>query len=240
MGGEVAIETRRSQKWRHILHLCGTVPRNKLRRTLHLEPSTPLRPKRGHRMQEPHANPHHARRWLILLVVAIAQLMVVLDATVVNIALPSAQQALEFSNDQRQWVITAYALAFGSLLLLGGRIGDLFGRKRAFVVGLGRLRGRERARRLRAELRGARRRPRAAGRLRRAARAGRALAADDDVRRPRGARQGVRHLRRGRRRRRGDRPHPRRRADRVPQLALVPLREPRVRRPGDVRRRCRC
>jgi EmrB/QacA subfamily drug resistance transporter len=89
-------------------------------------------------MQEPPpTNPHHARRWLILFVVAIAQLMVVLDATVVNIALPSAQTALEFSNDQRQWVITAYALAFGSLLLLGGRIGDLFGRKHAFVVGLG-------------------------------------------------------------------------------------------------------
>ena len=63
--------------------------------------------------------------------------MVVLDATVVNIALPSAQEALAFTNDQRQWVITAYALAFGSLLLLGGRIGDLFGRKRAFVIGLG-------------------------------------------------------------------------------------------------------
>jgi EmrB/QacA subfamily drug resistance transporter len=88
-------------------------------------------------MQEPHTNPHHARRWLILFVIAIAQLMVVLDATVVNIALPSAQEALEFSNDQRQWIITAYALAFGSLLLLGGRIGDLFGRKRAFVIGLG-------------------------------------------------------------------------------------------------------
>jgi EmrB/QacA subfamily drug resistance transporter len=88
-------------------------------------------------MQEPYTNPHHARRWLILFVIAIAQLMVVLDATVVNIALPSAQQALEFSNDQRQWIITAYALAFGSLLLLGGRIGDLFGRKRAFVIGLG-------------------------------------------------------------------------------------------------------
>ncbi|HEV7806431.1 MAG TPA: MFS transporter [Solirubrobacteraceae bacterium] len=87
-------------------------------------------------MQEPHANPHHNRRWLILFVIAIAQLMVVLDATVVNIALPSAQQALDFSNDQRQWIITAYALAFGSLLLLGGRIGDLFGRKRAFVIGL--------------------------------------------------------------------------------------------------------
>lgn len=88
-------------------------------------------------MPETHPNPHHERRWLILFVIAIAQLMVVLDATVVNIALPSAQQALEFSNDQRQWVITAYALAFGSLLLLGGRIGDLFGRKRAFVIGLG-------------------------------------------------------------------------------------------------------
>jgi EmrB/QacA subfamily drug resistance transporter len=62
--------------------------------------------------------------------------MVVLDATVVNIALPSAQKALAFSDDGRQWIVTAYALAFGSLLLLGGRIGDLFGRKRVFVVGL--------------------------------------------------------------------------------------------------------
>jgi EmrB/QacA subfamily drug resistance transporter len=75
------------------------------------------------------------RRWLILAVLCIAQLMVVLDATVVNIALPSAQKALHFSNDNRQWIITAYALAFGSLLLLGGRIGDLFGRKRTFVGG---------------------------------------------------------------------------------------------------------
>jgi EmrB/QacA subfamily drug resistance transporter len=87
-------------------------------------------------MSQPHPNPHHARRWLILGVIAIAQLMVVLDATVVNIALPSAQEALGFTNDGRQWIVTAYALAFGSLLLLGGRIGDLFGRKRVFVVGL--------------------------------------------------------------------------------------------------------
>jgi EmrB/QacA subfamily drug resistance transporter len=87
-------------------------------------------------MPEAHANPHHARRWLILFVIAIAQLMVVLDATVVNIALPSAQKALAFTNDQRQWIVTAYALAFGSLLLLGGRIGDLFGRKRTLMVGL--------------------------------------------------------------------------------------------------------
>ncbi|MGH2941434.1 MAG: DHA2 family efflux MFS transporter permease subunit, partial [Solirubrobacteraceae bacterium] len=81
-------------------------------------------------------DPHHAKRWLILLVIAIAQLMVVLDATIVNIALPSAQEALAFSDDLRQWVVTAYALAFGSLLLLGGRLGDLFGRKRMFVAGL--------------------------------------------------------------------------------------------------------
>ena len=62
--------------------------------------------------------------------------MVVLDATIVNIALPSAQQSLGFSDDGRQWIVTAYALAFGSLLLLGGRLGDLFGRKRVFIVGL--------------------------------------------------------------------------------------------------------
>jgi EmrB/QacA subfamily drug resistance transporter len=83
-----------------------------------------------------HPNPHHARRWAILVLLGIAQLMVVLDATIVNIALPSAQTALHFSDDSRQWVITAYALAFGSLLLFGGRIGDLFGRKLTFVAGL--------------------------------------------------------------------------------------------------------
>ncbi|MEV0064905.1 MULTISPECIES: MFS transporter [unclassified Amycolatopsis] len=81
-------------------------------------------------------NPHHSRRWAILVMIGLAQLMVVLDATVVNIALPSAQVDLGFSNDARQWVVTAYALAFGSLLLLGGRLADLFGRKNAFLVGL--------------------------------------------------------------------------------------------------------
>jgi EmrB/QacA subfamily drug resistance transporter len=81
-------------------------------------------------------NPHHDRRWRILAMLGIAQLMVVLDATVVNIALPSAQKALGFTNDNRQWIITAYALAFGSLLLLGGRIADLFGRKWTFIAGL--------------------------------------------------------------------------------------------------------
>ncbi|MFF0221441.1 MFS transporter [Streptomyces sp. NPDC004629] len=77
-----------------------------------------------------------ARRWWILAVVAVAQLMVVLDATIVNIALPSAQADLGFSDGNRQWIVTAYALAFASLLLLGGRIADLFGRKPAFLVGV--------------------------------------------------------------------------------------------------------
>jgi MFS family permease len=81
-------------------------------------------------------DPHHGRRWLILAVIGIAQLLVVLDVTIVNIALPSAQADLGFSADDRQWIITAYALAFGSLLLLGGRIADLFGRKWTFIAGL--------------------------------------------------------------------------------------------------------
>src|ERR1700733_14808501 len=77
-----------------------------------------------------------ANRWAVLALLGVAQLMVVLDATIVNIALPSAQQALHFSTDSRQWVITAYALAFGSLLLLGGKLGDLFGRKWTLIGGL--------------------------------------------------------------------------------------------------------
>src|SRR6187401_654960 len=85
----------------------------------------------------PEDNPHHEHRWKILALIGLAQLMVVLDITIVNIALPSAQADLGFSNDSRQWIVTAYALAFGSLLLLGGRIGDMFGRKRVFVAGLG-------------------------------------------------------------------------------------------------------
>jgi predicted MFS family arabinose efflux permease len=75
-------------------------------------------------------------RWVVLTLLGIAQLMIVLDVTIVNIALPSAQQALRFSTDDRQWIITAYALSFGSLLLLGGKLGDLFGRKLTFIAGL--------------------------------------------------------------------------------------------------------
>jgi EmrB/QacA subfamily drug resistance transporter len=78
----------------------------------------------------------HARRWWILAVLGIAQLMVVLDGTIVNIALPHAQSALHFSNSDRQWIVTAYSLTFGSLLLLGGRLADVFGRKRLFLTGV--------------------------------------------------------------------------------------------------------
>lgn len=82
------------------------------------------------------APPTPSHRWWTLSVVALAQLMVVLDSTVVNIALPSAQADLGFSNGDRQWIVTAYSLAFGSLLLLGGRLSDLIGRKKTFIIGL--------------------------------------------------------------------------------------------------------
>jgi EmrB/QacA subfamily drug resistance transporter len=79
---------------------------------------------------------HEPNRWAVLALLSVAQLMVVLDATIVTVALPSAQRALHFSNENRQWVVTAYALAFGSLLLVGGKVGDLFGRKWALIAGL--------------------------------------------------------------------------------------------------------
>ena len=153
--------------------------------------------------------------------------MVVLDATIVNIALPSAQDDLGFSDDSRQWVITAYALAFGSLLLLGGRLGDLFGRKRTFIVGLlgfavaSALGG---AARSFGVLVGARA---AAGRVRRAARAGRAALLTTTFTDPAERGKAFGDLRRDRRRRRRHRAPPRRRPHRVPRLALVPVRQPR-------------
>ena len=186
------------------------------------------------------ADPTHRprrRRWLILALIGLAQLMVVLDATIVNIALPSAQADLGFSDDNRQWVVTAYALAFGSLLLLGGRLGDLFGRKRVFIIGLVGFAVASALGGAAAELRRARRRPRAAGR--RSARCSprprcRLLTTTftDPAERNRafgvfGAIAGA-----GARRR----PAPRRRADRVPRLALEHVRQPALRRPGRGRR----
>src|SRR5215470_7709088 len=155
------------------------------------------------------------RRWLILGTVSLAQLMVVLDATIVNIALPSAQRALGFTTVDRQWVVTAYALAFGSLLLFGGRLRRRLSRRRRDD-----------------QLRHAGRGARLPGRVRRAARARGAVDPVHDVHRPEGARQGVRRLRRDRGRRWRNRPGARRAPDRVPVLALVPVREPDLRWPG--------
>src|SRR5437764_5806340 len=76
------------------------------------------------------------RRWIALAVVCMGQLMMVLDATIVNVALPSMQRDLGFSQANLAWVIDAYMIAFGSFLLLAGRLGDLLGRKRMFLSGL--------------------------------------------------------------------------------------------------------
>ena len=73
---------------------------------------------------------------LALIVIATAQLMIVLDATIVNVALPHIQRALGFSGSGLEWVVTAYSLAFGSLLLFGGRLGDIYGRRRIFIIGV--------------------------------------------------------------------------------------------------------
>jgi EmrB/QacA subfamily drug resistance transporter len=91
---------------------------------------------RGTRTGTPSAATGSSRQWLILAVIGLGQLMVVLDVTIVNIALPSAQTALGFSNANRTFVVTAYSLVFGGLLLLGGRLSDRFGRKRTFLVGM--------------------------------------------------------------------------------------------------------
>src|SRR6186997_833534 len=76
------------------------------------------------------------RRWLMLLVVCLAQLMILLDATIVNVALPSIQRDLGFTQGDLTWVVNAFLVTFGSFLLLAGRLGDLFGRKRVFLAGV--------------------------------------------------------------------------------------------------------
>src|SRR5438132_5589011 len=88
------------------------------------------------KLAEPITRRPDERRWVALAFIALAQLMAALDATIVSIALPWAQRALGASDAERQWVITAYTLAFGGLLLVGGRIADAFGRKRTFLIGL--------------------------------------------------------------------------------------------------------
>ena len=78
----------------------------------------------------------HRTRWLALLVLCVGDLMIVLDSTIVNVALPSIQADLGFSETSLAWVVNAYLLTFGGFLLLGGRLGDLFGHRRMFLVGI--------------------------------------------------------------------------------------------------------
>ena len=148
--------------------------------------------------------------------------MVVLDASVVIIALPSAQRALHISTANRQWMLTAYTLSFAGLLLLGGRIADYFGRKRMFVISLVGFAGGLRPGRPGPELGHALQRPCPAGRLRRHHGARRPVAAHRGLHRAQGAGPGLRRLRRHRRRRRRHRPHPRWLPDRVRLVALDP------------------
>src|SRR5579871_2827823 len=82
------------------------------------------------------AQPQHRRRWIALAVVCLAQLMNVLDTTIVNVALPSIQHDLHFTQGNLTWVVNAFLITFGSLLLLAGRLGDLVGRRRVFLAGL--------------------------------------------------------------------------------------------------------
>ena len=82
------------------------------------------------------ARAHGVNPWLVLCLVCLAQFMVILDATIVNVALPSIQADLDISESSLQWIVNAYALLFGGFLLLGGRAGDLIGRKRIFLAGL--------------------------------------------------------------------------------------------------------
>ena len=171
------------------------------------------------------------RLGLALAVIATAQLMVVLDATIVNVALPHIQTALGFSGTNLEWVVNAYALAFGGLLLLGGRSGDLLGRRRIFIFGILLFSAGLAARRVRHQPGLAARRAGLAGRRRRVRRAHRTGAdrghlPPGPAAQPRDGR--VRRDERGRRRGRPDR---RRTAGSVRQLALGVFRE-RADRPG--------
>src|SRR5437870_8293878 len=85
---------------------------------------------------EPNMRSHVTNRWVVLVLICLAQFMVVLDATIVNVALPSIQTDLHLAEANLQWIVNAYALVFGGFLLLGGRAGDLLGRKRLFLIGL--------------------------------------------------------------------------------------------------------
>ena len=157
----------------------------------------------------------HRHLGLALALICVAQLMVVLDSTIANIALPYIKTDIGFSAANLSWVVTGYALVFGGFLLLGGRLGDLYGRRRVFMIGLTHLRGRVAARRLRAERADAARRAGPAGPGCRDRVPHRAGADHHDVPGGSAAQPRVRRLRRDVRCRRRGRPDPRRLADRA-------------------------
>ena len=192
--------------------------------TASIEPTT--------RTFRPDAGEPDPKRFRALAVIGIAQLMIVLDASVVTIALPSAQRALHISVANRQWALTAYTLAFGGLLLIGGRVADFMGRKRMFIIS---LLGFAAASALgglaqnAAMLFGARR---LTGCLCRRHGAGLAVSSDRHVHGAQGTSPGLRGVRGHRRRWGGHRPGARRPPDGVRLVALDPAHQRADRHPG--------
>ena len=182
------------------------------------------------------------RPGVVLAVILITQLMVILDGTVVNIAMPKIQQALDFSPSSLSWVQNAYALAFGGLLLLGARAGDLLGRRRVFITGVSVFTAGLAARRSRPDRRTPARRPRPAGHRRRDRGSGRADPADAHLPGRSGAAEGTRSLQPGLVRWCERRPGGRRHAHRLGVLALGPVHQradrhrPGARRPAGAER----
>ena len=171
------------------------------------------------------------RRWIVLAVIVAAQFMVVLDVAIVNVALPTIKTDLDFSQESLQWVVTAYSILFGGVLLLGGRMADLLGRRRLFMAGLGALHRLLAARRPRMVGGVADRLPRAAGARRGSALARGALDPDDDVRGRTRPQPRARHLGRRLRQRRRCGRAARRRAYQLPQLVVDLLHQRAGRRP---------
>ena len=161
------------------------------RSTVRLERATTRRP-----------DDHRTRRtrWLALLVLCLGDLMIVLDATIVNVALPSIREDLGFSETSLAWVVNAYLLTFGGFLLLGGRLGDLFGHRRLFLIGIALFTLASLACGLATLAGDAGRRARGAGPRRRGRLGGRALADHDALHRAGRAREGDGRLRLRRRR----------------------------------------
>ena len=161
----------------------------------------------------------------ILLLACLAQFMVILDVSVVNVALPSIRNSLRFSEQDLQWVVNAYTVTFAGFLLLGGRAADLLGRRRVFISGLVAVLARIAGRRLRRQPAAADRRPRGAGTRRRDHRARVPVDPDHHVRGGPGPQPRRRHLGRDGWRRRRRRRAPGRRAHRSSELALDPVHQ---------------